>query len=101
MKNICLFTVITAITFILTACSTIQEIQIIQTGEHSYEIITQDTSYPGPEILQRKVIREARKFCHTLSKKLHIIAVHETKPPFVGSKIPRAEVQFKCLAKGH
>jgi len=89
------------ITFILSACSTVQEIQLVQTGKNSYEITKKESSYLGPEVLQREVTREARKFCRSLGKKLHIIAVHETKPPFTGSKTSNAEIQFECLAKEH
>lgn len=78
-----------------------QEMNIVQTGENSYEIKKSDSSYPGPEVLQRKITREARKFCHSLDKKLHIIAVHETSPPFIGSKTPNAEIQFECVSKKH
>ncbi len=88
-------------TFILGACSTIQEIKIVQTGENSYEITKNEASYPGPEVLQREVTREARKFCRSLDKKMHIIAVHETRPPFTGSKGPFAEIKFECTSKTH
>jgi hypothetical protein len=80
----------------LSACSTIQEMQIIQTGINSYEITKTDSYYPGPGILQKEVSRKAMGFCRSLKKRLHTISVHETKPPFTGSKVPLAEIQFKC-----
>lgn len=88
-------------TFILGACSTTQEIKLMQTGEHRYEITKYEAYYPGPNILQREVTREARKFCRSLDKKLHIIAAFETKPPFTGSKRPFAEIKFECSPKAH
>lgn len=87
-------------TIVLTACST-QKLQITQTGIDRYEIIKKEASYPGPGELQAEVTREARTFCASLEKKLEIIAVHETRPPFIGSKTPEAEIKFECLSKAH
>ncbi len=86
---------------VLSACSTMQERNIVQTGENSYGIKKNNSSYSGPEVLQREITREARKFCRSLDKKMHIIAVHETRPPFTGSKTPNAEIKFECVSKTH
>ncbi len=85
----------------LSACSTVQEIQIIQTGANSYEITKTDFYYPGAGMLQKEVTREAMGFCRSLKKRLHTISVHETKPPFSGSKVPSAEIKFECRNRKH
>ena len=98
MKNL-FFLFISSI--ILSACSTVQEIQIIQTGANSYEITKVDNYYPGPGILQKEVTRKALGFCRSLKKRLHTVSVHETKPPFAGSKVPSAEIKFECREGKH
>jgi len=85
----------------LSACSTMQEVQIIQTGINSYEITKTDSYYAGPGVLQRKVSRKAMGFCRSLKKRLHTISVHENKPPFTGSKVPLAEIKFECNDRKH
>ncbi|GEM_PF-5474925 len=99
MKNRLFLLFISLIT--LSACSTVQEVQIVQTGANSYEIIKTDTYYSGPGVLQKEIRRKALGFCHSLKKRLHIISIHETKPPFTGSKVPLAEIQFKCNDQKH
>ncbi|VAW45090.1 hypothetical protein MNBD_GAMMA04-684 [hydrothermal vent metagenome] len=85
----------------LSACSTMQEVQIIQTGANSYEMTKTDNNYPGAGILQKEITREAMGLCRSLKKRLHTISIHETKPPFAGSKVPLAEIKFECLDRKH
>ncbi|MCF6298913.1 MAG: hypothetical protein L3J01_03450 [Thiomicrorhabdus sp.] len=85
----------------LSACSTVQEVQIIQTGINSYEITKTDSYYEGSGVLQKEISRKAMGFCRSLKKRLHTISVHETKPPFTGSKVPMAEIKFECKDRKH
>jgi len=86
---------------ILSACSTAPEVKIVQTGINSYEITKTNSYYSGAGALQNEVRRKALGFCLSLKKKLHIISIHETKPPFTGSKVPLAEIVFECNDRKH
>lgn len=85
----------------LSACSTIKEANITQTDINRYEVTKSSANYFGPGVLQKEITREATRFCNSLKKRLHIISVHETKPPFAGSKQPLAELKFECRTNKH
>ncbi len=95
MKKIPLFLLST---IALTACSS-QPTQIVQTGADRYEITKKVPNYPGEGVLQNDVKKEAKNFCGSLKKRLHILSINETKPPFSDSRLPQAEIKFKCSPK--
>ncbi|GKT11524.1 MAG: hypothetical protein ISEC1_P0488 [Thiomicrorhabdus sp.] len=86
----------TIIALSLSACSTYQP-EIVQTGPDSYFILKQAEGFPGVDVLKGDVTKQASGYCKSINKKLHILSVHETRPPYSVGNRPRGEIKFKCL----
>lgn len=85
------------LTIALNACST-QEVKIVQTGPDTYSIIKKEAGYSGIGVLQSKITKAAQRFCTTSHKRLNILMLYESKPPFSDSRQPRAEIKFRCTS---
>jgi hypothetical protein len=58
------------------------------------------TGFFGPGTLKVDALREANEFCQSMGKLVQVVRTEETKPPFVFTNVPKAEVQFMCLNEG-
>lgn len=85
-------------TLTLASCGTYQP-QIVQTGPDSYYIVKNASSSPGVGILKQDVTTLATGFCKHIERRLQIISVHETQPPFGQGNQPRGEIKFRCVSK--
>jgi len=71
---------------------------IVPLGKDSYMVSRQAaTGFTGSGNLKTKALKEANKFCEDQGKKMQVISISETKPPYVFANFPKAEVQFMCL----
>jgi hypothetical protein len=58
------------------------------------------TGFFGSGTLKVDAFREANEFCQSKGKLMQVVSTEETKPPFVFTNVPKAEVQFMCLNEG-
>lgn len=82
----------------ISACSTYQP-EIVQTGPDSYFILKHAAGFPGIGVLKGEVTKVASGYCKQTNRRLHILSVHETTPPYRAGNRPRGEIKFKCLAR--
>jgi len=53
-----------------------------------------------PLTVRNGAMTEARGHCTALGREIYVVALQETKPPYLLGNFPRSEVQFLCLAPG-
>jgi hypothetical protein len=69
-------------------------------GQDAYLVSRQAASgFSGLGTLNTDALQEASAYCNAHSKELQIISATESKPPYIVGNFPRAEVQFRCVAR--
>lgn len=73
---------------------------VVPAGGDTYLIAKQAaTGFPGLGNLKGEALQEANQYCVRDGKSMEVVNTSETKPPYLLGNYPRAEVQFRCVAK--
>lgn len=71
---------------------------IVQMGTDTYMVSRQAaTGFSGSGTLKADAMREAYEQCQKTGKSVKVLEVFETKPPYIFTNFPKAEIQFKCV----
>lgn len=71
---------------------------VVSMGQDTFMVSRQAaTGFSGSGKLKAKALQEASKFCENQGKCLQVIHVSETRPPYILTNFPKAEVHFMCL----
>jgi hypothetical protein len=70
-------------------------------GQGNYSIAKQQaTGFPGLGNLKSDALKEAEQKCLSEGRELFVVRTTETQPPYLLGNYPRAEIEFRCVAKG-
>jgi hypothetical protein len=73
---------------------------VVPAGGDTYMIAKQAaTGFSGLGNLKGEALQEANQYCVRDGKSMEVVNTSETKPPYLLGNYPRAEVQFRCVAK--
>ena len=71
---------------------------VVPVGKDTYMVSRQAaTGFTGSGKLKARALQEASQFCEKQGKKLQTVSFSETKPPYILTNFPKAEIQFMCL----
>jgi hypothetical protein len=93
MKKILVFTVL-----VIAGCAA--NSGVISMGADTFLVSRQAaTGFSGSSTLKAEALQEANQYCQIQRKTIEVVNMSETQPPFILGNYPKAEVQFRCLAK--
>ena len=73
---------------------------IVSMGQGNFMVAKQQaTGFPGLGNIKAEIISEGVKHCGDTGKEFELVSSQESQPPYVLGNFPRAEIQFRCIAK--
>ena len=83
---------------VLAGCAT--NSGVVPIGQGTYFIEKQAaTGFSGMGTLKSEVLQEAGRHCAASNKDMQVISMTEAQPPFIFGNYPKADIQFKCVAR--
>lgn len=71
---------------------------VIKTGEDTYKVYCRSASgFVSIKASKNAALAEASDYCAMQGKKLKILSIKSSKPPYILGNFPRTTVQFMCL----
>lgn len=82
--------------FVISGCAGYSG--VIKTGENTYEVYCRSASgFVSINASKNAALAEASDYCAMQDKKLKILSIKSSKPPYILGNFPRTTVQFMCL----
>jgi hypothetical protein len=73
---------------------------VVPNGQGGYLIAKQAaTGFPGLGNLKAEALQEANQQCQSEGREVSLTRATETQPPYMLGNYPRAEIEFRCVAK--
>jgi hypothetical protein len=74
---------------------------VVSMGQNTYMVTRQAaTGFSGSGTLKAEALEEASAYCEAHGIQLKVVAITESKPPYILANFPKAEVVFKALNAG-